>query len=683
MVLPLPPGGPPLPPELLALLGGGPAPFGPPPPPAFGPPPAPPFLGPRPPDQAEPAYGQNPTTKKKPRRPKPTEIWIKEQADRLVSFWGPRDQRMDQEYKLYSLARDQYTGTGELVVLNLPYVVIEKGATLLGKQVPNLDVVPPRNELREPAQQIEDFLRYVWSRWDDIYADALHNSLRRSLAHYLLLRGWTALRISYDADAGDSGDPYALPVKLKPYDPRQIYPMVGDGGLQYVVHRYRTTVGELIDEWPEADKLFKGRGGLQQDPLESLEVTAYYDDWYHCVYCDQGVIKPPTAHEYGFVPWRVGVAYGSDVGATANDQSGWVRNVGLSLLSGFADMYRQLNKVMSQMATEVARAAKPPLLYFYDPSNPEEPQPLKYESGAVNYLVYDRERVEPLHLTPSPGSAGPLMDALRQGIDMAALPAQIFGIMPPGASGYAQTLMAEAAEDQLFPGITALARIIRTASEQALEIIRDLHDGPVGYYVKDRNSGQWTGGLTIDPELIAEVGCRVQVNFRQVSPRDKAMMANLAKLLTEAKLISLETARDEYLELENPGRENERVLTDLVYLDQEVVKGLREVALRRSDPELAEAVALGRQLAQQEAAMQTPPPPGPPGLPPPGLPPGMGPPPGGPPGLPPQLVPPIEQSMAADPLAGLLQSLGSAAGGASAGPLPPSPGGLPFIPGLS
>lgn len=679
MVLPFPPGlgsalppppglAPPMPPGLPFLAPPAGLPF--PPPPGF------PDLAADLPDDEGAGPAVDPQQRR--RRPKkPTPEKLRAKADEIVKFWALRDTRMDEDYLLYRLSRVGLEGEGELVLRNLPYVAVEKAATLVGKQVPNIDVIPQRGELRPEAQRVENWLRYAWKRWSRNWQRGLHGALLRDMAHMLALRGWLAVRIVLDTEHEDA-DTRNDPVRLKLYDPRQIYPSPGDEGPRYVVHRYWTTISELVGEWPAAEKLY----AEVEDWEEVVEVTAYYDDFYHYVYSDAGEVKPVTAHDYGFVPWVVAISYGAPVWATTDDKQEWTRYVGVSIFEGIKDTYKQANKVLSQLATEVARAASPPLLYYYDPNSPQEPTPLKYGKNAVNYLMFDRERVEPLKLSPSPADASALLSALREDADLGTLPASLWGVMPPGASGYAQTLMAENAEDALFPMVEAMIFALNEVNGKALRLIRDLGPDEVGYYLKDRD-GAWVSGLTVTPELIAEVGLVTEVSYRQIAPRDKAMMAQLASMLTKEKLISLATARDDYLGLDDPDKENERVLTDLVFLDDEVIKVFVEAALQRSEPELYQLWLKAKERATAAGAPGGEPPhPGGPPLPggapppaPPGLPPDLAPPPpapAGPPGLPPSVLPPIMQT-AADPMAAILQSLGSAAGGAGAGPLPAGP----------
>jgi hypothetical protein len=524
---------------------------------------------------------------KRPRRQRPSREKLQSLIQRATEFWSLRDQRMDEDLVLYRMmprslslrkGGDEEEAEGEVVIRNIPWVLVEKAASILSKQMPSIDTVPPENRLRGEAQAIEDFLRYAWEVWDRRWMQGLHGPLLRDIAHFLCLRGWVTIRISYNADA----PPGELPVDLFVCDPRQVYPQLGANGLRYVVHRYWATVGEVLDEWPEAEKLLAGR-----DEDEIVEVVAYYDDWWHYLEVDGVEVKPPTAHGYGFVPWVVATGLGAPVRATTLDQLHWTREVGVSVFHGIRRAYQQLNRLVSQLATEVARVANPPTVYYYDPARPDNPQPIKLSAGATNFLYFDRERVEVLQVTPNPANAAPVMQALLDDIEKGGLPGVLWGVGQ--GSGFALTLQADAAMDTLHPLTRVLEQVIEQVNQRALELIRDLHDGPVGYLVRDPLTGRLVSGQEITPDLIAAVGTRTIVRFRKVTPRDRVQMAQLAALLTDKKLISLETARDEFLGLDNPQRENERVLADLAYLDPEVT---REVlvpwALARTDPVLYE-----------------------------------------------------------------------------------------------
>lgn len=611
--------------------------------------------------QEEGGEGAPDTKPKKPKRKKPNLEDLKEKADLLVEFYAPRDTRMDEDLALYRLTREETTD-GELVLKNTPFVVVEKAANLISSQIPSISVIPPNEQVSEEAQKMENFLRWSGDQWNKIGRRNLNGTMRHDMAHFLCLRGWLAARIWYDSEDEDL-DPNEHPIRVKLFDPRQVYPKMGDKDLQYVVHRYWTTYSELIDEYPDAEKEF-----ADSEPNDFVEVTAYYDNWYHAVWTDEHDLKPVTEHEYGFIPWVITIGNGAPIRATSNNQTSWIREHGVSIFHGIRDTYKSLNKVLSQLATQVAAASNPPTVYYYDPVMNKTPQPLDYTPGTTNFLLYDRERVDPLNLSPQPANVQPLIDSLVDDQQKGSLPPVLWGT--GGAeSGFNTSMMTDAARDQLSPIVDGMVDTFEQLNEYCLRLIRDLHDGEIGFWTTNEQ-GRKIGGVTLSAEDIEAVGTITEVTYRDISPKDRASMAQIAAMLVDKKLISMETAREDYLMLENPERENQRVLQDLIYQDEDLIKkGLVPAALARADEDLFMFYMMNKQLDQQQQQQGGGGPGGPPI------------PPGGPaqaPGLPPSAAPPIGQP-GADPF---MQSLGSALGGAGMGPPPgiPGGGGMPGMP---
>ena len=605
-------------------------------------------------DQPATAPDTKPKMKKGKKKPSPEQV--EGSISRVIAKWAARDNRMDEDLQLYRLTQES-SGAGEVVQKNTPYVVVEKAANMIASQTPTIQIIAPSEADREQAQKVENFLRWSWEKWNKRWRKSqIQGSLRHDLAHFLCLRGWAAARIWYDETA-DTGREH--PIKVKLFDPRGIYPEFSDDGLLYVVHRYWTTYGELMDEWDEAEKKFKN-----ENPEDQVEVTEYYDDWFHYISVSGTVVKPVTEHGYGFVPWVINTGNGAPIRATAVDQTSWVQEVGVSIFHGVKNSYKSLNKIMSQLATQVANAANPATLYYYDPSLNSTPTALDYTAGTTNYLLYDRERVDPLNLNTNPTEVGPLMDSLIDDIQKGTLPSILWG-QGGTVSGFNASMMTDAARDQLFSIVEAMQETVEQLNEYQLMLIRDFVTEDIGFWTRDP-SGKASSGVTLSADDINAVGVENTVKYRDISPKDRATMAQLAAMLTDKKLISLETAREEYLLMDNPERENERVLFDLINMDEDVVKkGLVPLTLYNTDPALFQFY-LTLKAAEMQSKAQ----------------PGMGGPPGMPgpqaPGLPPNVQAPIMQP-GANPLA---QSLGSALGGPGGG-APPGVQGAGAMPGLS
>ena len=596
---------------------------------------------------------------KKPKRKKPTIDEIRTMNEEIVEFWRPRDTRMKEDHDLYRITQTA-SGDGRSIKKNTPYVVVEKAANMLAGVTPNVHVVSASEAASETSQKVENFLRWSMERWNKQYRRGqIQGSFRHSMAHYLCLRGWVAARLKYVGEE-DGYNPRSHPVKTQLVDPLQIYPMLGDDDLQYVVHRYYATIKEIRSTWEEADKKYQDRSDT-----ETVEVQVYYDDWYWAAIVDGDDLFGVEEHQYGFTPWVIITGSGSPIRATDTRQVGWQADVGVSIFHGIKNSYAELNRVLSQLATQVENATNPPTIYYYNPAQNAKPKPLDYTPGTTNFLFYDSERVEPMDLNPRPTEVGPLIESLVDDLNRGSLPPILWGTSGT-TSGFHTSVLTDAARDALYAVVSAMQEAMEQINEFTLTLIRDHHDGEVGFWVRSKN-GQNVGGITLTPEEIHDVGVENEVRYRDIAPKDRAVMANLAMGLTGANLISAELARDEYLDIENPELESQRILQEKIYMDEDVVKdSLVPLALARAD---ADMLQLYMEAKTRREMQQPPPGMGPQGQQPPAGP--QGPPQGG---MPPNVVPPIAQ-MGADPM---LQSLGSAVGGMGGGGGAPMPLPLPF-----
>jgi hypothetical protein len=595
---------------------------------------------------------------------KPSDEEINDIANRAVEHWAPRDRRMDEDLQLYRLTQENQ-GSGEVVQKNTPYVVVEKAAHMLAAQTPVISVIPAKQTEKEQAQKIENFLRWSWVRWNKRWRRSqIQGSMWHSMAHFLCLRGWASARIWYDPEADPATD---LPIRVKLFDPRQVYPMFGDNGLVYVIHRYWTTYGELNDEWEDAAKKFK-----DENPEDAIEVTEYYDEWFHALQVDGASIKKPTAHEYGFVPWIIATGNGAPIRATPTDQTNWTQEVGVSMFHGIKSSYRSLNKLLSQLATQVANAANPARVYYYDPAATEVPEPIDLTPGTTNYLFYDRERMETINTSPTPNDYAPLIDSLIDDVQKGTLPSILWGQTSGIETGFGMSMMTDAARDQLYAIVEAMEEMIEQTNEYELRLIQDFVDGEIGFWTRN-TSGQAQSGVTLSPDEVKAVGIENEVKYRDISPKDRATMAQIATMLKKEQLISGDTARTDYLMIDNPELEEQKILRELVNQDEDVIKkGLVPLALYETDPELFQfyltlkmAELMGPQPQMGAVPGAPPPQQGPQG-------PGGGP---APPGLSPGAQAPL-MNPAANPL---MQSIGAAIGGM--GGRPAGVGGAGALPG--
>lgn len=579
-------------------------------------------------------------------------------------FWSSRDQRMNEDLEMYRLKAPTATGkSGSVIIKNTPYVIVEKIANMVAAHKPVREVISASDQDKATADRLEQFLSWWWEDTDEQLRESqLYGSLRHVMAWFFACRGWFSARISIDPNATGPED---NPVRLTVYDPITVYPGMGRDGLRYVMHKYHTTVGELLDEWGDAAY---DAGFGTKDPTDSVKVEAYYDDWWHAVWADDTLIKDLTPHEYGFVPWVVTVGSGSPVRMSESKDQAWSSEVGVSAFHSIRSTYLQLNLILSQMATEVERSANPPMIYYWDPAFGPKPQTLQTAPGAVNYLVYDRERAEPVQLTTTPRDSDVLLDSLVDDLQKGGLPSVLWGLGQ--GSGFQTSLMSDAARDQLFAIVEGMQYAQQKIEGFCLRLIRDFWQGDIGFWTRD-DSGQWSGGMTISSTDIWKTGTKTKITYKDISPRDRIQLSQTGLQLREAGAIDDIKFLEDYVGDDNPHATRKRAMADMIFRNEDYMREV-EIPLRLYETDKTRfywymSWLNNKKMTEQMAAMASAQPPmgGPMPPAPPGAPPGPG-------------LPPPSPLMGLDPQTLLQQSMGSAIGGAGGG-LPP---GLQTIPGV-
>ena len=180
------------------------------------------------------------------------------------------------------------------------------------------------------------------------------------------------------------------------------------------------------------------------------------------------------------------------------------------------------------------------------------------------------------------------------------------------ASGYMGALMMGAAEDTTWAFIKALEGLQSLRYEKILTIYARYSDkdldvlAPFTTESKALAKGKMAWGETLSAQDIEANGTYVNVVYEDISPRDRVSLGNLAVLLVREKLIDLGTARDKFLNLDDPGLISDKVLADMAYLSQDVVKARTkiELAKRQMWPELLALLEAEAKKEQQEQQAQ-------------------------------------------------------------------------------
>jgi hypothetical protein len=637
------------------------------------------------------------------RKSKRSKDWIIAEKDRRERYWQGRNDEINKDLKFYTLEDSvevKTTGRGgeEVIRRVTGRAMVDKIANMVDRQRDRISC-PPRAQSMEyidAAQDTEDFLYDFRRHLSEDATAKLMQSWNRAEAWYAAACGWVFSRTAFNP-----GTDFPLCGDL--YDPRNCYPGAGvdpretDGFLADMLY------AEKIDKatWLAANPRYRDRAALKdiQDD-EEIEVV-WYEDTCHSIVLINGerlTRGEEEEHGRGFCPWLA-----VPIGGTPLWDKDNRRHHGAGVLRAMRATLAYENRLYSQIASMIARAANPPTIQTWRSSmSANAPKPVSLEPGARNALDVDKgEGYEPIQAMERPEQVQTMIDMVGEDVSRVGVDQMLLGgnRVPPN-SGFQFTVMRFNAEDVLQPISKGLIQHRQCQHKLALlHLLVAERDGilapdqraepdeaprqGVRYRRRNRQAGYGslygrTQGMqrdiysVLEPESVHAHGVVNEVFLSNLTPQDLAQMAQTAALLIGQKIVSRRRVWDEVLYIDDPELEHLRLLYETMLIDDpEVIKNYAgPMAAAYIDPDFYAWL-----IAQQPP----PPPPGmaglpgapPPGLLPPGASPG-GPPPGGPGGpplpgmgldstvLPPQMQAPTGMPGAGDPqaIAALLAALG-------------------------
>ena len=561
------------------------------------------------------------TDPEQPARPRPTTAVLLERKRRIQDFWYQRNLRMVDDEKMYKMLKpaenvvgQESIGASEVLILNDPYVLVEKISNMVAAQEATVETVLADPGMKDAGQKVTDFWYYWRDESNERWTQNLNNDLTRDEVYYLALRGWLSGRLMLDP--ADEEYPYRYDL----IDPITVFPQRGPKGIRWLFHIYKDSKVNVLNDLGWDDDLvqrieitLEGRSDA-----DDVEVAAYYDDTYHVIFVNDTEVWS-AAHNYGFMPWVINIAFGPPIrrvdssiagGTSTNPNSpslssdSYVKWWGVSIFAGIKDVYQKLNKLASAIMTEAMKAPNPPTVIYTNNSGQIEGKQLDTSIGATNTLVYGQEDYKVVQYGFNPSELAPLMELLQGARDRGALPSVMYGQGANYLSGFAVSLLQSGSRDVVLPIIKSHQNYLTTLYKRVLRLTAEIYQQPINMIGTDMQTGARTQLTSITPEEILSVGYRVKVRYQDIFPKDKERAAMMAAALVRDKVISLDTARgEEFLGLKNVNLENKKVLHDLAYFDQDTVKAAIPSALAEVDPWLYYIYEMAQQRKQQEQMM--------------------------------------------------------------------------------
>ncbi len=542
--------------------------------------------------------------------PKPSTDHILSERKRREGYWQSRDSRMDLDMGMYLLedAKESTVEGEEKVTRTTPPMFIDKLSFMVGRQRDKI-TVPPRAtgpEYEEPAQNIEDFLYHLRRAADEKHQSKGNLSLGRDEAWFAALRGWLVSRVYLDPDA-------TIPICLDLFDPRNCYPQWGAdteaGALADMIYAEQTTVSAFKANNPHL------AGHSYFSDLESDETiqVVWFDDAYWTVIIVDDVTIHSVKHNYGFCPWIATPAGGSVI---KTDQAR--ANFGSGVLTQLRATMKQEDRVLSSLAQNIGRFGNPPTLKKYDSSKQgKAPERLDLSFGSENEADTGKgQEYEILNVQAPPLEVQIVLDALKEDRERMGVIGVLFGDAEGMASGFHQSVAVNAAEDVLYPITECVIKHRQAQNRLALNCIlvaadEGLLDKNAGY--KERENGETDSYEGVQyrrpnrspgsksktskrgPKTVVDVlttddikkhGVENVVALHRMTPQDTMATVQAGVMATQAKVLSMDWVRENWLDVDDPVQMNLDVMYELIYQDEEMMREIFMPIALKSDPEV-------------------------------------------------------------------------------------------------
>jgi hypothetical protein len=611
---------------------------------------------------------------KRPRRP--SKAYVTKQKEQRTSFWKGRNDEINADLALVLMedandTRQGGAGGDENLARPTGAAMVYRLANLTSRQDDSISVTPRADTTTyiSAAQNCEDFLLDARREIDAKHAARGMQSYAFSEAWFGGACGWIISRNYLDPGK-------RFPICAELFDPRCCYPQFGDGEygqLESMLYFEQTTRGSFLSANPTMRKRRSFNDDDDDDgadPDEAIEVIWYEDQHWSVLIVGDG--EPEyLEHGYGFCPWLAVPVSGSPLMDARNR-----RHHGMGVIRPLRATLRYQDRLASQIATIVSRAANPAGIVTYDGSKGGVPRDVSMAPGARTPMDMSRgETWQPFQALERPDQVEYMQRITDEDVSNMGVPALLRGTEVVINSGFQFNAMRQNAEDVLQPLTRALIthrvwqhklwlNLILVAErdgllEPDLAVQPDMEPAAMGvpYRAPNRTPGaeaygsQGSGYVysVLTPEDIHLHGVENDVMLTNMTPQDYAQNGQVAGMLVEMGVIDPETASSLLLGIHNyPKMRDNIIYHQFMKLPQVVQDYLGPHILQVKDPS-AYAFMLNMKAEQeQKEMMQTMmgAPPGPGG---PGGPPG-GPPGGAPPGTPPAPAPGLDSTALPPPM---------------------------------
>lgn len=556
-----------------------------------------------------------------------------------MSFWAPRDEKMDLWHALYKLrdpAQESKPQGHAQFITDMPMAVVDRGIEIMTGNPVRWHVFYDR-ELEEERELIRKIERGGTGIFNDINDFQFERGLPEAevqAAFQALVRGWIC---SENLLTKESGRENGSPLWFNFWDPRFVYPRWDAKGLHSVVYCTEVPMAQVLEEYPDAP--------MDSDDLtQAVKKWIWYDRRNYVVMAEFApkkyapkqkrhvVLRRVTEKKDRKIPvtlvpangvqletpvrTRRGAPHVSETGGTngvyrhmyEDSSLSWVADRGRSIFARVEKTIPQLNDMIATLRQSSKLYAYPTLLVYTRDGGIKE---VSIGTGVANFLQTGVERIDTLNPPPPPPALEGMLNVLMREMAVGLIDPALLS-QTEATSGFDRAQIINLALNSLGPWSRALDRWQVGVYES---VLRQLQEGKFKMELYGEANPKSYFAVSFEP---GDIQRRYQLRVERTPalPDDMVQRTQLAQILKGAGLASLRTIFDRVLNWEDPDGEVEKMFEDAANMVPAIVSariaralqvmGLDEFApLAQNEAviqQFMQALQM-RQLQQQEAML--------------------------------------------------------------------------------
>ena len=418
---------------------------------------------------------------------------------------------------------------------------------------------------------------------------------RESMGWYIATRGWCAARGLVFLPEGER----EVVFDFQPWDPMQVTWEQGHRGLLWAARKFTATKAMIEKEW---GIIIKGK---------QAEVIDFWDEETNSVIIGGGMRqagqfgKPPTEHNIGHVPVLI-VPVGSMPSVQDNLFKTTVEFQGDSVWAASRKLYGPFNKYVSRLM-DIADAGLVGSLVFESEDGTKTIEGDPYANFQVIPLKVG-EKLGRLDMPGAPPETAAIVEVINNDVQKSDLPFPIaFGATQHELSGRALSILGENTRSVFSPRTSALVRVYTWAAEEMLGQFKRKGmksvkvSGFRGFSPESDFFSAVVKPKEIDPMWFVQIKIEPRMPRDQESEIAMSLAATQRRGPDQEQLVSVRTAREDFMRLRDPDAEEERVLVEKgKNLPPIIAADIARALVNSNRPDLAELVL--RLLSPEQAA---------------------------------------------------------------------------------